>query len=72
MKTARVKKDIRILVIEPYYGGSHESFLRNIRQLPFKFKFMTIPPRNWKWRMRLAAPYFAEKLQKSGSRVDRI
>jgi glycosyltransferase involved in cell wall biosynthesis len=72
MKTVRFKKNISVLVIEPYYGGSHESFLRNIRQLPFDFEFMTLPPRNWKWRMRLAAPYFAEKLWKSGSQFDRI
>jgi glycosyltransferase involved in cell wall biosynthesis len=33
---------------------------------------MTLPARKWKWRMRLSAPYFAEKLKQSGERFDRI
>lgn len=49
-----------ILVLEPYYGGSHRSFLRELAaHLPFGFEFVTQPARKWKWRMRLAAPYFA-------------
>jgi glycosyltransferase involved in cell wall biosynthesis len=33
---------------------------------------MTLPARKWKWRMRLAAPYFAERLANSQQRYDRI
>jgi glycosyltransferase involved in cell wall biosynthesis len=63
---------LKILVLEPYYGGSHKSFLVGLKQLPFEFEFMTFPARKWKWRMRLAAPYFAEKLFETGRRFDRI
>ena len=54
---------MKILALEPYYGGSHKTFLDGLQQhLPFAFDLLTLPPRKWKWRMRLAAPYFAEKI----------
>ncbi len=63
----------QILVLEPYYGGSHRLFLDGLkRQLPFEFEFITLPARKWKWRMRLAAPYYAEKLRELGRSFDRI
>jgi len=66
-------RDLGVLVLEPYYGGSHRHFLDGLRQhLPFTFEFMTLPARKWKWRMRLAAPWFAGKLHESGRRYDRI
>ncbi|HDH05373.1 MAG TPA: DUF3524 domain-containing protein [Nitrospirae bacterium] len=66
-------RDLQILVLEPYYGGSHKSFLSGLTsKLPFKFEFMTFPARKWKWRMRLAAPFYAQKLNESGRRYDRI
>jgi glycosyltransferase involved in cell wall biosynthesis len=56
----------RILVLEPYYGGSHQTFLEGLqRSLPLAFELLTLPARGWKWRMRLAAPYFADKLRDS-------
>jgi glycosyltransferase involved in cell wall biosynthesis len=64
--------DLKILVFEPYYGGSHKSFFSALKQLPFQFEFMTLPARKWKWRMRLAAPFYAQKLHKTGKRYDRI
>jgi glycosyltransferase involved in cell wall biosynthesis len=64
--------NLNILVLEPYFGGSHKSFLEGMRCLPFNFEFMTLPPRNWKWRMRLAAPFFARKLHESAQQYDRI
>ncbi len=56
----------KILILEPYYGGSHRLFIDDlIRQLPYSFDLLTLPARKWKWRMRFAAPYFAERLQAS-------
>jgi glycosyltransferase involved in cell wall biosynthesis len=65
-------RDLQVLVLEPYYGGSHKSFLSGLSRLPFKFEFMTFPARKWKWRMRLAAPYYAGKLHELAQRFDRI
>jgi glycosyltransferase involved in cell wall biosynthesis len=54
---------VKILALEPYYGGSHKTFLNGVRNhLPFDFELLSLPARKWKWRMRLAAPYFAEKI----------
>ncbi len=63
---------LRVLVLEPYYGGSHRSFLSCLRQLPFHFEFMTLPARKWKWRMRMSAPFYAAELHESGRTFDRI
>lgn len=65
-------KELRVLVLEPYYGGSHKSFLSGLSRLPFRFEFMTLPARKWKWRMRLAAPVYAQQLHKWGKRFDRV
>jgi len=63
---------LSVLVLEPYYGGSHKSFIRGLNRLPFDFTYMTFPARKWKWRMRLAGPYYARKLAGSDRRFDRI
>ena len=56
---------MKILVLEPYFGGSHRLFLQGLQQhLPHDFDLLTLPARKWKWRMRLAAPYFAEEINK--------
>ncbi len=53
----------RIVVIEPYYGGSHKAFIDGlIKNLPGRFTLYTLPARKWKWRMRLAAPCFAAQV----------
>ncbi len=55
---------MKILVLEPYFGGSHETFLRGLeRHIPADLEILSLPARKWKWRMRLAAPWFAEQLQ---------
>jgi glycosyltransferase involved in cell wall biosynthesis len=72
MEQPSEKQLLRVLVLEPYYGGSHQSFLQDLGCLPFEFTFLTFPARNWKWRMRLAGPYYARQLQDSRERFDRI
>jgi len=57
-----IKTPRRVVVIEPYFGGSHRAFLRTLeRGLKAEFSWFTLPARKWKWRMRMAAPYFARK-----------
>lgn len=68
---------MNILVLEPYYGGSHRAFLSGLtRNLPYTFDLLTLPAHSWKWRMRLAAPHFAGVLaidpQYAGKTFDRI
>ena len=61
--TATSPQSRKILILEPYYGGSHKVFIEGLRRhLPDSFDLLTSPARKWKWRMRLSAPYLAEKL----------
>lgn len=59
-----MKKNMpHILLLEPYYGGSHKAFLKGLRRhLPFNFTLVSLPARKWKMRMQLAAPWMAEKV----------
>jgi glycosyltransferase involved in cell wall biosynthesis len=64
------------LLLEPYYGGSHRSFIEGMcSHVPFEFTLISLPARKWKMRMQLAAPWFAEKIiehVRSGARFDGI
>lgn len=59
---------MKILALEPYYGGSHEAFLDDWRRdSRHDWTVLTLPAHKWKWRMRHAAITFAQML---GTRVD--
>ncbi|TDB39010.1 MAG: DUF3524 domain-containing protein [Actinobacteria bacterium] len=66
----------RILILEPYYGGSHRAVLDALFPMPgWDVDLLTLPPRKWKWRMRGAAITMAaevERLYASGARWDLI
>ena len=48
---------MRILALEPYYGGSHRAFLDGwISRSRHAWTLLTLPATKWKWRMR-HAPY---------------
>lgn len=54
----------KILILEPYYGGSHKQFLDGLcRHVAADYTLMTLPPRKWKMRMQLSAPWFAGKIE---------
>ncbi|MCH9649184.1 MAG: DUF3524 domain-containing protein [Deltaproteobacteria bacterium] len=47
---------MRILALEPYYGGSHRAFLDGwIADSRHSWTLLTLPPFKWKWRMRHSA-----------------
>lgn len=51
---------MRILALEPYYGGSHQAVLDGwARRSRHAWTVLTLTPRKWKWRMRHAAVTFA-------------
>lgn len=67
---------MKILLIEPYFGGSHKAFLDGwMRHSRHQFDLMSLPASKWKWRMRHSAVYFAglvrERLE-NGDRWDCI
>ncbi|MDF1543067.1 MAG: DUF3524 domain-containing protein [Anaerosomatales bacterium] len=47
---------LRVLALEPYYGGSHRAVLDGlIEHIDAEWTLLTLPARKWKWRMRGAA-----------------
>ena len=67
---------MRILALEPYYGGSHRAFLDGWRtRSRHEFTLLGLPAYKWKWRMRHAAVSFAEMVAEhvdQGERWDAI
>lgn len=53
----------RVLIIEPYFGGSHKHFLEGLQKnIDAEFVFLTMPARKWKMRMQLSAFGFAKEV----------
>ena len=51
-----MSKPLRILALEPYYGGSHRAFLDGwIARSRHQWTVLTLPATKWKWRMRHSA-----------------
>jgi glycosyltransferase involved in cell wall biosynthesis len=63
---------MRLLIIEPYWGGSHRAFIETLigagvdepRLDCTHCEVLSLPANHWKWRMREAALYFAEQKSK--------
>jgi glycosyltransferase involved in cell wall biosynthesis len=54
----------RVLILEPYYGGSHKYFLAGLQKfIAADYVLLTLPSRNWKMRMQLSAPWFVEQIK---------
>ncbi|MGL1932426.1 MAG: DUF3524 domain-containing protein [Desulfotalea sp.] len=56
----------KILILEPYYGGSHKQFLLGLQEnIEADYTLLSLPARKWKMRMQLSAPWFVEQIKKS-------
>ena len=55
---------MRILYLEAFYGGSHRAVADAlIARSSHRIELETLPPHNWKWRMRDAALTFLERVK---------
>jgi glycosyltransferase involved in cell wall biosynthesis len=64
---------MRILLIEPYYGGSHGAWADGYaRHSAHQVDLLTLPARFWKWRMHGAAATLAEEAGRLSTRPDVI
>ncbi len=67
---------MRILALEPYYGGSHRAVLDGlVEHTEAEWTLLTLPARKWKWRMRGAAITMAEEVRRmhaEGARFDLV
>lgn len=53
----------KVLFVEPYDGGSHRAFREGLtRHSRHRIESITLPARFWKWRMRGAAAWFADRI----------
>ena len=58
---------LRILALEPYYGGSHRAVLDGlVKRIDADWTLLTLPARKWKWRMRGAAITMARAGARAG------
>jgi glycosyltransferase involved in cell wall biosynthesis len=56
---------VKVLALEPYYGGSHQRFLDGWRaHSRHDWTPLTLPPYKWKWRMRHSAVTFAAEVRR--------
>ena len=64
-KTGRViDMKLRILFLEPFYGGSHKAFADGLVGFSrHHIDLVTLPARFWKWRMRGAALHFVRTVR---------
>jgi len=53
---------MKILALEPYYGGSHKAFIDGLSKASrHDWTLLTLPAHKWKWRMRHSAITFAAR-----------
>lgn len=61
---------LRILALEPYYGGSHRAVLDGLAsRTDAEWTLLTLPARKWKWRMRGAAITMASEARSHAQTV---
>lgn len=63
---------MRVLALEPYYGGSHRAFLDDwSARSQHEWTILGLPPFKWKWRMRHSAYTLAERVRERTSAGER-
>lgn len=64
---------MRILLIEPYYAGSHRAWADGFAShSTHEIRLLTLPGRWWKWRMRGAGVTLARELESLGGWVPEV
>ena len=59
---------MRVLILEPYLGGSHQAFLEGWRSRSrHEWTLQGLPANKWKWRMRHSAVTFARRVAEAAA-----
>ena len=57
-----------VLLLESYYGGSHQAFLDGwISRSIHDWQLLSLPPNKWKWRMRHGPITVVEAIEAPGA-----
>ncbi|XP_075743333.1 tRNA-queuosine alpha-mannosyltransferase isoform X3 [Rhipicephalus microplus] len=54
-----------VLLLEPFYGGSHKQLIDLLSEDLGVCRLVTLPPNKWHWRARTAALWLAERIEPS-------
>ena len=58
---------MKILFLESFFGGSHMDFALGLKEYSrHEIEILSLPARNWKWRIRGAALEFARQIENVG------
>jgi len=61
---------LRILAIEPYFGGAHAEFLEGLRAASrHEWTLLTMPAKRWRWRMHGGAIHLAREAERLAARL---
>ena len=64
---------MNILYVEPYYSGSHKSWIDQYSNVSsHSIKILSLPGNKWKWRIHGGAITLAEKLNSKNFCLDLI
>src|SRR5215510_6084804 len=64
--SAEPARRLHVGAIEPYFGGSHAHFLRDLQRFSaHSIELFTLPARQWKWRVRGAALQLARDVNRT-------
>lgn len=71
--TSLLSQQLRICLVEPFYGGSHKRWADELKRFSrHSIAILSLPGRHWKWRMHGGAITLAERFKAQQTSYDLI
>ena len=65
MRVMSAAREARVLLVEPFYGGSHKQLLDVLESKVAGCIKYTMPAKKWHWKARTSAIYLAQAIAPS-------